>query len=81
MSEIANYSIVEDVPERVVIKDLGPWDQCMTITNDAEGVVERVAPMLNGRPLFYYDSEGELSQLLVDQDLGRFLGFAPGPRK
>ena len=76
----ANFAIVEDSQDRVVLKDLGPWDKHPTITNDAEGVVERLAPMLKGRRLFYYDSEGELDELAVDAHLGTFAGFRPGPR-
>lgn len=75
MSNDANYAVVEDTPKRFVIKDLGPWDAYPTITNDAEGVVKRVYPMLEGRRLFYYDSEGNLGEIIVDQDFGRFLGF------
>jgi hypothetical protein len=36
-------------------------------------VVEDLASMLNGRRLFYYDSEGELTELLVKD--GKFAGF------
>lgn len=80
MSRSANFSIIEDTPQRIVLKDIGPWDRHLTITNDAEEVVRRVANRLKGRRLFYYDSEGEMDELLVDQDFGQFVGFAPGPK-
>lgn len=46
----AKYTVVEDTPERLVLKDLGPWDRHFTITNDAEGVVERVRVQLGPGP-------------------------------
>lgn len=73
----ANYSIMQDIyDEALVIKDIGPWEQHPTITNDAENVVadlhcEGRLPL--GRRLFYYDSEGGFSEILV-QD-GKFSGF------
>lgn len=60
-----------------VIRDVGPWDSFPTVTNDAEWVVEQLAPELEGRRLFYYDSDGELDELVIVD--GRFSGYAPGP--
>lgn len=71
----ANYSIEETGPECIVLRDEGPWDRFPTITNDAEWVVEQLAPQLRGRRLFYFDSAGELGELLIEA--GRFAGFAP----
>jgi hypothetical protein len=64
-----------------VIRDLysdgpGPWDQHPTITNDAEYVVAMLARtgICNVfRRIFYYDSEGDLAELLTRD--GRFVGF------
>ena len=75
MSARANYRIVEDKPDVLVIEDVGPWNRHPSITNDAEAVVEALAPQLKGRRLEYYDSEGQRDQLLVKD--GRFAGFAP----
>ncbi len=79
----ANYQIVEDLTGRpLVIKDLGPWDQHPTITNDAEGVVAELhlrGVLPADRRLLYYDSEGQLDEILLDV-AGCFAGFAPGPR-
>jgi hypothetical protein len=77
----ANFEIVSDEPTYVVIRDIGPWDKHPTVTNAAEGVVARLAPALAGeynenRRLFYYDSNGQLDEMLVDH--GRFAGFRPG---
>lgn len=74
--EIMEDNYLRDIP--LVIKDIGPWNKHLTITNDAEGVVQRLAQQGHlpaGRRLFYYDSEGELSEILVRD--GFFAGFAP----
>jgi hypothetical protein len=75
----ANFKVIFESENTVVIKDIGPWDVHFTVTNDAEGVVKRLAPMLNGRRLFYYDSEGDYDEILVRD--GKFRAFAPGPRE
>ena len=82
MNRKANYIIVEDDHQRgaaLVIKDVGPWDQHPSVTNDAENVVQALAAqgyLPEGRRLFYYDSDGRLDELLVKD--GKFVGFAPG---
>jgi len=80
MTRQANYDIVADpIGGALVIRDVGPWDKFMTITNAAEEVVAelivkgRLAP---GRRLLYFDSEGELTELLIKQ--GKFIGFKTG---
>lgn len=85
MGRHANYLIHNPfAPEwnPLVIRDIGPWDRYMTITNDAEHVVEELVSkgvLPAGRRLLYYDSEGELDELLVKD--GKFAGFAPGPKE
>lgn len=69
-----NYVIEFDVADHVVIRDIGPWDAFQTVTNGAEDVVKRMAQMLSGRRLLYYDSDGEFGELLVKD--GLFAGFA-----
>jgi len=76
MNRHAHYEVVDDRADALVIRDLGPWDRHMTVTNDAEWVVEQLASRLAGRRLFYYDSDGELDELIVRN--GWFAGFAPG---
>jgi hypothetical protein len=77
----ANYQIVEDLPgQPLVIRDVGPWDQHATVTNDAEFVVAELAhagKLPGGRRLFYIDSDGIKDEIIHKG--GRFLGFAPGP--
>jgi hypothetical protein len=60
----------------LILTDVGPHDMFPTITNDAEAVVADVAGELNGRRLFYVDTEGRVDELLVAG--GKFAGFAPG---
>lgn len=78
-----NYVIVENLPRKpLIIRDVGPWSEYMSVTNGAERVVEELYNMGlldNNRQLLCYDSEGQLDELKHD---GRdFTGFAPGPRK
>lgn len=77
----ANYQIVEDdrTCNQLIIRDLGPWDQHPSVTNDAEQVVKdlhRQGYLPSYTTLRYYDSEGRLDQLLHDGQ-GHFTGFAP----
>jgi hypothetical protein len=71
----ANFDVVIDSQNRLVIRDLGPWHKHPTVTNDAEWVVEQLAARLNGRVLLYFDSEGDLGRLIVKD--GKFAAFAP----
>jgi hypothetical protein len=72
----------ECTTERIVIRDVGgPWDQCPTVTEDAGHVVRIVFLWWHLTPekrLFYYNSEGNLDELLHD-GAGHWTGFAPGP--
>lgn len=73
----ANYSIVRSDARLILLRDQGPWDRHMTITNDASWVVAEFAESLlaTGRRLFYYDSYGELTEL--KHEAGKFVGFGP----
>jgi hypothetical protein len=75
----AQYRIEEQTEEKIVIRDVGR--DCMSVTNDAEAVVRDLQRngMLDGRRLFYYDSEGQIDELKHDGN-GVFRGFAPGRR-
>ena len=72
----AQYSLVAVTDDTVTIRDEGPWDVFRTITNDAERVVNalmRNGHLHDGQRLFYYDSEGELGEIVVKH--GRFMSF------
>lgn len=72
----ALWDVVAITDEDYTIRDIGHLSG-RSITNDAEWVVEQIVPVLGSRRLFYYDSMGNLDELLVRG--GRFAGFAPGP--
>ena len=74
MDRHANYHIESETDRYIILRDDGPWDRFMTITNAAEDVIVELKYMLSGRRVFYYDSEGELTELVVKD--GRFAGFA-----
>jgi hypothetical protein len=70
------FIIEEETPERLVIADVGHAQ--MSVTNDAEAVVEYLLRQGTIRPgvrLLYYDSEGRLDELKFDAR--GFVGFAP----
>ena len=74
------FCLAEVSEERILLRDLGPWDIHPTITNGAENVVERVQYLLKEYPrarLDYIDSEGEEATLVVKD--GKFVGFASVP--
>lgn len=77
----SNWEIVPGVvPGHLTIRDLGPWDRFPSVTNDAENVVAELRMKLKaGQRLFYYDSEGRLDEIVIDER-GNFAGFRAGPR-
>lgn len=80
MTTRARYAVVKDSPDMLVIRDLGPWDRHLTVTNDVESVVADLyasGRLVAGRRLLCYDSESDLDEI-VHAD-GRFVRFAPGP--
>ena len=75
-SNRARFDVVEDGDNVLIIQDIGPWSNYPSVTNDAEAVVRSLAPVLNDRRLYYYDSEGDICELRVVD--GKFAGFAFG---
>lgn len=72
----AKFLVVACEPNYILIRDIGPWTQHPTVTNDAKGVVQRLARagyLPNGRRLFYFDSENHMDEILVKN--GCFAGF------
>lgn len=60
----AEYSIVHQTPSLVIIRDTGSARGKMSVTNDAEAVVQDLHQnrvLVEGAALHYYDSEGELA--------------------
>jgi len=66
---------------KLTIQDVGHL-RGKSITNDVEAVVEsltREGLLLDDRRLFYYDSDGQLDEI-IHKD-GYFVDFVPGPRE
>lgn len=78
MNRHANFEIVfaESNDEWLTIRDLGPHDQFPTVTNAAEDVVRglyQLGELAAPRRLRYYDSDGELAELIFQGE--RFVRF------
>jgi len=75
--QLANYTIIRQTPDYILIRDEGPWDFHASVTNAAESVVAGLIDTLHGRRLYYIDTEGRIDELKIEN--GKFVGFAPGP--
>ena len=82
---LARYAVTSNVEGKpLVIRDLGPWDQHMTVTNDVERVVEDLFErglLTPGRQLLYFDSDNQLDEIVWGTNKagrGVFLRFLPG---
>jgi hypothetical protein len=53
MNQKSNYKIIVDAPGFMIILDIGPWDQYLSVTNAAESVVCELNQQLAGRRLEY----------------------------
>lgn len=76
----AQFEIVEDSAEAILIRDTGHATGCMSVTNDVEAVVAHLhaeGKLGPGKVLEYLDSEGERDQIVHD-GRGVFRGFLPG---
>lgn len=73
-----NFDICGGTPQFLIIRDVGPWNEHPTITNDPEDVIEELLPMLGTRRLLYFDSMGRLDEIVVRN--GKFAMFAPFQR-
>jgi len=69
----AVFKIVKASKTYILLRDVGDHAHCLTITNDAEYVVEQLCSRLRKRRLFYYDSDGDLTELVVKD--GEFAHF------
>lgn len=70
----ADYRVVDQTDEAVFIEDLNRGN--MSITNDAEAVVENLLHVYGiTRRIIYKDSEGRWDELVHDGD--KFVDFAP----
>jgi hypothetical protein len=72
----ALYDIINTSDDHMIIRDIGANSGYMSVTNAAEAVVAELLPTLNGRRLYYYDSDGSLDELLIKDN--KFNGFRMG---
>lgn len=75
------YEVVEREEDRLVIRDIG-HKLNMTVTNGVQQVVDELREkgrLPNGRRLFYYDREGQLDEIVVEN--GKFVRFNAGPKQ
>jgi hypothetical protein len=73
------YLIEHEDSSQVVIRDLGPWEKHLTVTNGVETVVSELAPTIGKKRLFYFDSYGDCDEIIHED--GKFVRFAPGPSR
>ena len=74
----AKYDVIAATSDLVTIRDIGPWDKYMTVTNAAEEVVRELIDngvIHDGQRLIYYDSEGRLDEIVWEN--GQFITFRP----
>jgi hypothetical protein len=64
------FEIVRQTEQYILIRDT---NGLVSVTNQADQVVEHFRSGIAGRRLFYYDSEGRLDELSIRD--GRFDGF------
>lgn len=79
----SNYIIKADVDGfPLVIQDVGPWDQYVSVTNNVENVVKELFDrglLSRDRPLYYVDSEGSMDEILIEDK--QFIGFRILPER
>jgi hypothetical protein len=74
-SREVNFIIEEDEDDKLVIRDIGPWNIYLTVTNGVEYVVEELTSNYNlgNRRLLYIDSEGRTDEIIHEN--GNFISF------
>lgn len=76
----AMYSVIISRTEFVLIKDVGPWDEFLTVTNAAESVIQELFAEghLHFLPrLFYVDTDEQVDELRysIEGIKARFTGY------
>jgi len=71
----SNWTVEEVNDQHITLRDLGPWDEYMTITNDIESVIKDLSSSIAGRRVFYYNNNEELNEVVIKN--GEFSGFYP----
>jgi len=66
-----NFKITKSTKSTLVLEDVGPWDTHMTITNGVEDVLHELSSTLDRRRLFYWDSDGNFTQIIYQMVDGK----------
>jgi hypothetical protein len=64
----SNYRVLNEQHETILI-DSGPHDKYLTITNDAENIINELTPEQKSKPIIYIDTDNEVVQLILNDDL------------
>lgn len=72
----ASYDVEYVNEELILLKDLCELTRGMSITNDAESVVQNVYDSYGNKVIFYIDTENRVDMLLHES--GVFKNFNPG---
>ena len=73
----ARFKVIGHNDRVLAIKDIGPWDEYLTVTNDIENVVRRLyasGDLVHGQSLNVVDSEGDCDTVIHEH--GEFVSFA-----
>ena len=62
MKNKANYAILQDTPEFILIKDIGPWDKFKTVTKRCRAARRRRNNAASVPPMFRRASGGCCSE-------------------
>lgn len=60
-----SFLIVKRTAQALTIRDVGPWDEHLTVTNGAEQVVEdllKTGDLVPGQRLFYYGHHRKINK-------------------
>jgi len=72
----AQFDVLFSNKDVLTIKDIGPWDTYLTVTNDIENVVRRLyisELLVHGQWLNVVDSEGNCDNIVHEH--GKFVSF------
>lgn len=73
-----NFEIIKNTTEYLLIKDVGPYDQYMSVTNDVENLIEHLYNsdvLCDKQSLLYIDSSNRVDEIVHLS--GNFICFAP----
>jgi hypothetical protein len=74
----AKFKVIEQTDEYILIKDECIKHECMSITNDAEAVVEYLLKnySVRNKKIYYIDTAEQVDELEHNNE--KFIGFKPG---